>query len=224
MENKIINFTDVSLNYEIFDGNLKIFDKISFSIAEGELIGIYGPSGSGKTSLLNLISKTLIPTEGDIKINANTLLIDQSVILNPYLTCYETIDMWISILQSKESINTVLDKVNLLEKQNQYVHALSGGEIQRMFLARALLSDMKILLLDEPFSNLDTKNAKKIQEELLNIVQLNNLTLILVSHYLAHFANFNYILEIKYKKLIKSTKSHSVKEIIISTLNPTNLD
>ena len=185
-----------NLNYDI--EKKIILKNINLSLIEGEFISIMGPSGSGKTSLLRVISGLSKQTTGEILIegklvasdqtfieteNRNIGLVVQDKVLFPHLTVLDNIKFGINNRDiSIKKITAMMSKFKIEELQDQYPHELSGGEGQRVALARTLITNPKILLLDEPFNGLDDKLKSEIYPDIQSILEENKVTTIMVSH------------------------------------------
>jgi iron(III) transport system ATP-binding protein len=177
-----------------------VIHDFSLSINQGEVVGILGASGSGKTTLLRIISGLEVPKSGKIKIagkyvvDENTLvqpehrevgMVFQDYVLFPHMTISDNILFGLFKLTKKDRLarlKEVLELVKLEKYEKRYPHELSGGQQQRVALARALAPKPKLLLLDEPFSNLDAELKETIREELRMILKKANMTCILVTH------------------------------------------
>lgn len=177
-----------------------VIHDFSLSINQGEVVGILGASGSGKTTLLRIISGLEVPKSGKIKIagkyvvDENTLVLPehrevgmvfQDYVLFPHMTVRDNILFGLFKLTKKDRLarlKEVLELVKLEKYEKRYPHELSGGQQQRVALARALAPKPKLLLLDEPFSNLDAELKETIREELRMILKKANMTCILVTH------------------------------------------
>lgn len=178
----------------------KTIDDFTINIEKGEIISILGESGSGKSTVLRLISGLEVPNSGLIKIDNKIIADDKTFILPekrgigmvfqdyalfPHMTVENNIKFGLKGLTKKEkntSLNEVLDLVNLEKYNNRYPYELSGGQQQRVALARALAPKPSLLLLDEPFSNLDTDLQYKIREELKKIIKQTGITSVFVTH------------------------------------------
>ena len=185
-----------NLNYDI--EKKIILKNINLSLIEGEFISIMGPSGSGKTSLLRVISGLSKQTTGEILIegklvasdqtfieteNRNIGLVVQDKVLFPHLTVLDNIKFGINNRDiSIKKITAMMSKFKIEDLQDQYPHELSGGEGQRVALARTLITNPKILLLDEPFNGLDDKLKSEIYPDIQSILEENKVTTIMVSH------------------------------------------
>ena len=178
----------------------QVLKDVSFSMEEGAIVAILGSSGSGKSTLLRLLSGLEIPSQGRIEINERTLcsatsfvtcenrsvgMVFQDYALFPHMTVEKNIAFGLKKLDKSlraQRITDMLELVNMEEKRHSYPHELSGGQQQRIALARALAPSPSILLLDEPFSNLDADLKLKIRQELRAIMNMTNMTAIFVSH------------------------------------------
>ena len=158
-------------------GDLSVYDNFSLSLDEGQIIGILGESGSGKTTLLNCIAG-LTSFEGNIpKLKCSYVF--QTPRLIPNLTVKENLKL---ICKDESKINDILVKVGLEDKVESFPIKLSGGQAQRVSLARAFLFDSDIILMDEPLSSLDLRLKKEITELFLSIWRYDKRTAIYVTH------------------------------------------
>lgn len=182
--------------------DLTILDDVSFAIPDGEFVAITGASGSGKSTLLGLIAGLDAPSEGAILIdNADVTkmsedelatlrsekvgFVFQSFHLIPSLTAFENVMIPMEILGLKDAKSRaaeLLAQVDLTNRGHHYPTELSGGEQQRIAIARAFSNQPKILLADEPTGNLDSKNGAHIFELMTDLHKQNNVTLVLVTH------------------------------------------
>ncbi|MCF8009296.1 MAG: ABC transporter ATP-binding protein [Halanaerobiales bacterium] len=177
-----------------------ILNNFTLSMKNRKTLSILGESGSGKSTILRLIAGLEKPSSGKIFIDqqimngGNTFIppenrkvgmVFQDYALFPHMTVYENINFGINDLSKdirKNKITKILKLVELQEFKDKYPHQLSGGQQQRTALARAIVIEPKILLLDEPFSNLDTNLKHNIRKKLNNIISKINITTIIVSH------------------------------------------
>lgn len=193
---KILELKDVSKIY----GDLYALSHISFSVEEGEWLSIMGPSGSGKTTMLNIVGCMDTPSEGSVildgidisKENAAGLtrirrdkigLIFQQFHLISYLTAVENVMVaqYYHSMPDEEEAMEALEKVGLADRARHLPTQLSGGEQQRVCIARALINSPRILLGDEPTGNLDEKN-EAIVVDLFHRLHEEGVTLIVVTH------------------------------------------
>ena len=182
--------------------DLTILDDVSIEIPDGQFVAITGASGSGKSTLLGLIAGLDAPTTGAILVDGEDItkmseddlatlrsdklgFIFQSFHLIPSLTAFENILIPMEIRgqkDSKDRANDLLQQVGLTNRGHHYPTELSGGEQQRIAIARAFANNPKILLADEPTGNLDSRNGTHIFELMTNLHSQNNLSLVLVTH------------------------------------------
>ena len=175
-------------------------EEVSLTINEGEFIALVGESGSGKTTLLRIIAGLEEPSNGWLSINQQVVcdqqvfiepaargvgLVFQDYALFPHLNVQENITFGLHKYtsdQKKQRTKEVLELVGLDGLESRYPHELSGGQQQRVAIARAVAPNPQILLLDEPFSNLDTLLKAQVRSELRQIIKNSGLTSILVTH------------------------------------------
>ena len=183
-----------------YDKNTDLIKDFNLQVKKGEIIALVGRSGSGKSTILRLISGLEVPDKGEIKLNGEILvdknkflvpekrkigMLFQNYALFPHLTVYQNISFGIENLKrdlKDKKVKKLLELIDLKGYEKRYPHQLSGGEKQRIALARTLAINPKLLLLDEPFSNLDTELKEGIRSQLKNIIEEINITTILVSH------------------------------------------
>jgi NitT/TauT family transport system ATP-binding protein len=182
MKDKPLLIEDVSLSF----GSIVVFEKISVAIEGGEFVAVVGPSGCGKTTLLNLLSQFLKPTSGKVICTERVRMVYQTDSLFPWQTVGENIALGLRHLpdpaERKRQLSEMLSLIRLESFADHYPHQLSGGMRQRVELARALIGDSDILLLDEPFSSLDYLTRIRMRNELaLMLVKLPR-TVVLVTH------------------------------------------
>lgn len=185
-------------NYSISFGNTKILEDISFDINQGEIVTILGPSGCGKSTILRSIASLEENYSGEITINEHCLLangkqechkdigyIFQDYALFPHLNVKENIEFALYKLDKIEKqrrVDKLLKQFDLIEHRNKQIHELSGGQQQRVSIARVLAYEPKVILLDEPFSNLDTLLRNKTKVWLKKLIKDLGLSAVLVTH------------------------------------------
>ena len=182
--------------------DLTILDAVSMTIPDGEFVAVTGASGSGKSTLLGLIAGLDASTSGDISIDGDSVtamteddlatlrsrkigFIFQSFHLIPSLTAFENVLIPMEILglkDAKQRARELLIDVDLTNRGHHYPTELSGGEQQRIAIARAFANQPKIILADEPTGNLDSRNGSHIFDLMTDLHSKNNITLILVTH------------------------------------------
>ncbi len=189
------------VNLSKFFGETKALKKVNLQVKKGEWVSVMGPSGSGKTTLLSLIGGLIRPTEGKVKIDRTDLnslnnneiahfrrekigLIFQQHHLVPYLTATENVMLaqFLHSLPDQAEAEEALKRVGLGHRLHHLPSQLSGGEQQRVGIARALINSPALLLADEPTGNLDRENAKIVLEIIKRLHLEDMFTIILVTH------------------------------------------
>ena len=201
MNNKIISAQGLTKAYRWGSEEIFALKEVSFVVSRGEFMAIVGPSGSGKTTLLNLLGCLDTPAEGNLRINGieisglkekvlvklrreNIGFIFQQFFLLPTLTVRENIELPLLFSQKsnyKGRIDKITELVGLKARAQHLPHQLSGGEMQRVAIGRALINEPEIILADEPTGNLDSATSQKIYE-LFQELYNQGLTLIIVTH------------------------------------------
>lgn len=191
----LINLNNICVSY---DKKNNILQDLNLKIKEGELVSLLGPSGCGKTTTLRVVAGFIEPTSGKFMLgnedytnipvhNRNFGLVFQSYALFPHLTVYENVAFGLKIKKfSKEEIDKkvteMLEVVDMNHLAKRYPKELSGGQRQRVAIARALVIEPKLLLLDEPLSNLDAKLRLKMRVEIRKLQQKLGITTLFVTH------------------------------------------
>ena len=190
----IVEFKNVSRIYVSGDHEQKALDKVSFSLDEGKFVVILGPSGAGKSTLLNLLGGLDSPTEGKIYVStlSNDELADyrasavgfvfQFYNLVPTLTVKENVMLVNEIAPNAFPAEKMLEEVGLSDHLNNFPSELSGGEQQRVSIARALAKNPKILLCDEPTGALDSETGVMVLKVLLSMAKNYGKTIVIVTH------------------------------------------
>lgn len=199
---EIMKFDNVYKTFEDNGEKIEAFKKASFTLNSGELVAIVGPSGSGKSTLLTMMGGLQRPTGGQITFNGKNLsdmdekqrnklrfdeigFILQASNLVPYLTIeeqFQLVDKFAKRKRNKEKSDKILDKMGILKRKNQYPGDISGGERQRAAIARALYTEPKLLLADEPTASLDSKKAIEVMKLLRDITNETDRTTVIVTH------------------------------------------
>lgn len=177
---------------------IKVLNNMNLDIKEGEIVSLLGPSGCGKSTTLKLIAGILHPDCGDILLNnesvldipigkRDTVIVFQDYLLFPHMTLYENIEFGLKMKKinrdiRKNKVNELINLVKLEGYENKYPNELSGGQQQRVAIARSLAINPKVLLLDEPFSNLDINLRNEMREFVLRLQKHLKITTILVTH------------------------------------------
>ncbi|MDO4754579.1 MAG: ABC transporter ATP-binding protein [Bacillota bacterium] len=175
-----------------YDKKNKILDGVSFEVAEGEVVAVLGGSGSGKSTLLSIIVGLEEPGAGEIILEGRNIteipcekrgigLVFQDYALFPHLNVEKNVGFALKRGQ-EERITEMLELVRMQEYRKRYPYELSGGEKQRIAIARSLAAGPKLLLMDEPFSNLDANLRSAVRQEIKGIIKKAKITVILVTH------------------------------------------
>ncbi len=191
-----LNISNLSKSYD--QGKVKALENISFHVRKGDICAVVGESGSGKTTLIRLIAGLEELDTGEIFIEDNLVasikkntapekrdvgMVFQEYALFPHLTVLENVVYGIKKSTSKKNIAIeTLNLVGLKGYEKRYPHELSGGQQQRVALARALAPKPSVLILDEPFSNLDAMMRYHLRNEVFNIIKKTGVTAIFVTH------------------------------------------
>ncbi len=191
---KLLELKNVSLTYQTLNDEIKAIEGLSFYCNKGDFLSIIGPSGCGKTTILSLIAGLMQPTNGEILINGKSdyekndlgymLQKDQ---LFPWRSIEKNIYLPLEIkkklnAENKKYADDLLNKYGLAEFKKNFPDQLSGGMRQRVALIRTLVSDPKLLLLDEPFSALDYQTRLSVCDDVYKIIKQEQKTAVLVTH------------------------------------------
>lgn len=201
--NDILKVQGLTKKYESGSRELTVLSDINFSLDSGETLSIVGPSGSGKTTLLGLCAGLDHPSEGSVQLYGNVLndlsenekaavrneyvgFIFQNFQLIPTLTALENVMIPLELRGeaslARRRAMELLDRVGLADRTGHYPSQLSGGEQQRVSMARAFSNDPKILFADEPTGNLDDDTSTKVEDLLFEMNQERGTTLVIVTH------------------------------------------
>ena len=176
----------------------EILKGLNLIIDEGNFVAITGASGSGKTSLLRAICGLESPSQGEIILDNSLLfsreisvptekrnigLVIQEKVLFPHLSAIQNIEFGISSKKDKQNLSgEIMERLNITQLAEMYPHELSGGESQRVALARSVVMRPKLLMLDEPFTGLDKDLKQKIYPEIKSILRASKITALMVTH------------------------------------------
>ena len=195
----MIEFKNVIKKY---DNNITATDNISVKIAPGEFVYVVGPSGAGKSTFIKMMYREEAPTSGSIVVNEYALesiknreipflrrelgIVFQDFKLLPRLTVFENIAYALQVIEKtpeevEQRVNRVLDLVGLSDKRNNFPTELSGGEQQRIAIARAIANEPSILIADEPTGNLDPETAEGIMD-ILERINKQGTTVVMATH------------------------------------------
>lgn len=195
----IVEFKNVSKIYTSGDHELHALNDVSFTLDEGKFVVILGPSGAGKSTLLNLLGGLDRPNKGTINVSGNDIsklndneladyrastvgFVFQFYNLIPTLTVYENVNLVSEISKNALDAKEMIGKVGLLDHLNNFPSELSGGEQQRISIARALCKNPKILLCDEPTGALDSETGIMVLKLLLDMAKNFGKTIVIVTH------------------------------------------
>ena len=229
--NSVIEFQNVSLSY----GNRLILDNVNFKIQEKTILGLLGPNGAGKSTIFNLITGLIKPVHGKIKINGTDTTnypiyfrtktyslgyVPQYGGAFGDLTLHDNLKAISEIvIEDKnlriERVNYLISKLELERLKDIKHKQLSGGEKKKLVIALALLSQPKILLLDEPFGALDVLTIQMLQQTIVNLQQESNITILVCDHIANSLLQIcdNAMILSNGKIIAKDTPSNLVKDI-----------
>lgn len=195
-----VTLTQIEKRYETFTA----VERLDLSVQSGELVTLLGPSGCGKTTTLRMVAGLETPTHGTIEVGGGAVsdaasglfipperrgigMVFQSYAIWPHMTVARNIDYPLRIQklsrEDRESrLEKILELVHLKGHEGKWPHQLSGGQQQRVALARGLIMEPKVLLLDEPLSNLDAKLRRGMRTEIRQIQQALKMTMLYVTH------------------------------------------
>ena len=194
-----VKFDKVSKIYQMGEIEICAVDEIDFSIAQGEFVVIVGPSGAGKTTVLNILGGMDTATKGHVYVDGNDIaaysqkqligyrredigFVFQFYNLIPNLTAQENVELALQICKEPLDARTVLEDVGLGDRLKNFPAQLSGGEQQRVSIARALAKNPKLLLCDEPTGALDYQTGKAILKLLQDTCRQKGMTVIVITH------------------------------------------
>jgi putative ABC transport system ATP-binding protein len=200
----LVELRGVSKSFRKGDETITPLDNISMDIEMGEFISLMGPSGTGKSTLLNLVSGIDRPDAGTITVDgtdvtrlsrsqladwraANMGYIFQTPNLIPVLTAYENVELPTLLLklsssQRRQRVELAIEAVGLIDRANHYPRQLSGGQEQRVGIARAIVTHPKVVVADEPTGSLDAETSEQVQVLLQRLNRELNITMLLVTH------------------------------------------
>lgn len=229
---KIVELKNVSKTYKIGENEFKALNNIDLKINKGEFVVILGPSGAGKSTLLNLIGGMDTPTEGSIKIDGEEIskytesklseyraenigFIFQFYNILPTLTVLENVELVKDIVKNGNDSKEAIKAVGLEQHMNKFPNQLSGGEQQRVSIARAIAKNPKLLLCDEPTGALDSKTGVEVLKLLKKQCNGNNgaNTVIIVTHNSLFADIADTVIRVKNGEIESVTKNENPKNI-----------
>ena len=204
MNNDLINCVNINKTYDQADEQLTVLSNLSFSVKEGERIGLTGVSGCGKSTLLHILAGLDLPDSGEVNFNGKDIVLldrdDRAIFRNknigfvyqfhhllPEFSAIENValPLWLSGKSKENSLKEakdILDKVDLKAKEDSKPNQLSGGERQRVAIARSIINKPSSILMDEPTGNLDSKNVDNFMNLVIDLSQDLNISLIIATH------------------------------------------
>lgn len=229
---KIVELKNVSKTYKIGESEFKALKNIDLELDKGEFVVILGPSGAGKSTLLNLIGGMDTPTEGSIKIDGEEIskytesklseyraenigFIFQFYNILPTLTVLENVELVKDIVKNGNDSKEAIKAVGLEQHMNKFPNQLSGGEQQRVSIARAIAKNSKLLLCDEPTGALDSKTGVEVLKLLKEQCDGNNgaNTVIIVTHNSLFADIADTVIRVKNGEIESVTKNENPKNI-----------
>ena len=228
MKEEVISAKWLTKTYHRGSEEIHALEDVSFTIKDGEFVAIVGPSGSGKTTLLNLVGCLDTPTRGSLKLNEvevnglkekdlvklrreNIGFVFQQFFLLPTLTVRENIELPLLFNRGngyKSHVDEIMEVVGLESRAEHLPSQLSGGEMQRVAIGRALINEPKIILADEPTGNLDSATALRIFQLFQNL-NGQGLTLIIVTHNLELAKSAHKIIQLRDGEIVQKAPTRS---------------
>ena len=201
----LVTLDKISKEYKMGETTISALKEVTMDIEPGTFVSIVGPSGSGKSTILNMIGCLDIPTSGSIKFDNNEIgdlnkkqraefrgdnlgFVFQNFNLIPVLTVFENVEYPLLMVKDESGQETsdlileMLDAVGVAEQKDKYPHQISGGQMQRVAVARAMITQPKLVIADEPTANLDHDTAYKIINLMKSMKNLKNTTFIFSTH------------------------------------------
>ena len=226
----LVEFRDVYKRYQMGEITINAVDGISFSVEEGEFAVVVGASGAGKTTVLNILGGMDSCTEGEIIVGGRNVsrLSDRQLIeyrrydigfvfqfynLVHNLTAKENVELAAQICRDPMDSEKALESVGLLERKDNFPAQLSGGEQQRVSIARALAKNPKLLLCDEPTGALDYNTGRQILALLQDTCHRQKMTVMLITHNNAITPMADHVIEMKSGKIVRDEYNPTPKSI-----------
>ncbi len=226
----MIKFDDVCKEFHVGDAIVKANDHMSFEVLEGEFVVVVGPSGAGKTTVLNILGGMDTATSGHVYIDGEDITkYDEKALTNyrrydvgfvfqfynlmPHLTARENVELANEIVKDPLDTDEVLKSVGLENRKNNFPSQLSGGEQQRVSIARAIAKNPKILLCDEPTGALDFETGKQILQLLYDVSRNMNKTVVIVTHNQAFTKIADKVVKVRNGQIMDVTINEHPKDI-----------
>lgn len=227
-----VSCRDVSVRFFTDHGSVTALKNVSLDIQTGEFLSLLGPSGCGKSTLLRVVADLIAPSGGSLKVlgvspetarlRRDIGFVFQDSALLPWRTAIQNVELPLEVARGKTqgakaaraTPRELLELVGLKGSENAYPHELSGGMRQRVSIARALVSDPRILLMDEPFGALDEITRDRLNEELLRVWRELGMTVLFVTHSIYEAAFLGQ------RVLMLAANPGRVQEIVPVTLPP----
>src|SRR5271165_4893592 len=228
-DKSLIQVRDLDKTYRRGGEEIHVLQGLNLDVGQGEFIAFMGPSGSGKTTLLNLLGGLDVPTRGSITVAGDEIthmsasrltewrarhvgFIFQMYNLIPVLTAFQNVELpllltKLSKAERREHVEMALSLVGLADRMNHFPRQLSGGQEQRVTIARAVVSDPTFLLCDEPTGDLDRKSADEIMALIEELVAKHNKTVLMVTHDPLVAARAHMVLHLEKGVLVEASKS-----------------
>lgn len=178
---------NISKSYYYQKGKLQVIDDLSLNVKEGEIVALVGPSGTGKSTILNIIAGLVKQDSGTVQVNGKIGYMFQHDLLFEWRNVFNNLFIGLEInnkitKQDLDKAISLLEKYDLIDFKKSLPNELSGGMRQRIALIRTLMTNPDILLLDEPFSALDSQTRIKVSNDVYKTIKEEKLTAILVTH------------------------------------------
>jgi putative ABC transport system ATP-binding protein len=217
----LVRIVDLSVNFINGKHSVSALDNINIALDRGYVYALFGPSGSGKTTLLNVLSGLVKPTNGTVFFEENQLsaashelsryrkervgLVFQNLMLVDHLNCIENIMLGAESVKSDQLAETedLMKFLGIFDVRNLDISQLSGGERQRVAIARCLINNPDLVLMDEPTANLDYENATKIMELSRDIAVKGNKCVVVVTHDARLLNYVNYVVKLSDGRVVQ---------------------
>lgn len=206
-------------------GDLLVLDDVSFDVAEGEFMCVVGPTGCGKTTFLNSLTKLYMPTSGEILVNDepvdmrkhNISYVFQEKSTMEWLTVEQNVGLGLDVkhvpaAEKKAAVDEVLEIVGLSKFRNYYPNEISASMLQRVVIARAFATKPELLLMDEPYGQLDIELRFKLEDELLKLWKKTGTTVLFITH------NIEEAVYLSEKILVLTNKPTKIKKTLVNDL------